>query len=59
MPAARQRSRSPFMAWAVMAMIGTCRPVALFPLADGQVVSKPSSSGISMSIKITSNDVAS
>ena len=34
MPAARQRSRSPFMAWAVMATIGTCAPVPRLALAD-------------------------
>ena len=35
MPASRQRSRSPFMAWAVMAMIGMCRPVACSLFANG------------------------
>ena len=34
MPAARQRSRSPFIAWAVMAMSGMCPPVALLAGAD-------------------------
>ena len=34
MPAARQRSRSPFMAWAVMAMIGVWTPVACLAGAD-------------------------
>ena len=34
MPAARQRSRSPFMAWAVMAMIGMWPPVACLAGAD-------------------------
>ena len=35
MPAARQRSRSPFMAWAVMAMIGRWRAGRLLARADG------------------------
>ena len=55
MPAARQRSRSPFMAWAVMAMIGRCRPVPFSSRRMRAVASKPSISGICTSISTRSN----
>ena len=55
MPAARQRSRSPFMAWAVMAMIGVWAPVAASRARMAAVASKPSISGICTSISTTSN----
>ena len=55
MPAARQRSRSPFMAWAVMAMIGMWPPVAASRARIAAVASNPSISGICTSIRTTSN----
>ncbi len=58
MPASRQRSLSPFIALAVMAMMGVRRE----PLRDHvpaheseTVASKPSISGICTSINTTSN----
>ena len=53
---ARQRSRSPFMAWAVIAMIGSVASVAR-PRASriAAVASKPSISGICTSIRTRSN----
>ena len=56
MPAARQRSRSPGMAWAVSATIGTRARAG--HAADGAVAWKPSISGICTSIRITSNSAA-
>ena len=55
MPAARQRSRSPFMAWAVMAMIGVWAPVAASRARIAAVASNPSISGICTSISTASN----
>ena len=46
MPASRQRSRSPSIACAVMAMIGRCSPVAAPARGSRAVASKPSMSGI-------------
>ena len=54
MPAARQRSRSLVMAWAVMAMIGVCLPVWRSVSRMIRVASKPFISGISTSISTTS-----
>ena len=45
MPASRQRSRSPFMACAVMATMGRCS-VPRSRLRIAAVAAKPSSSGI-------------
>ncbi len=57
MPASRQRSRSPFIALAVMAMIGVCRfPVSRSFSRITLVASNPSISGICTSIRTTSND---
>ena len=55
MPAARQRSRSPFMAWAVMAMIGIWNPVAPSRGADRRDGLKPSISGMDTSMRTKSN----
>ena len=55
MPAARQRSRSPCIACAVSATIGTCAPVPRLARADRSVASKPLISGICTSISTTSN----
>ena len=52
MPAARQRSRSPFMAWAVKATMGTWPPVAFSRSRMAAVAAKPSISGICMSMRI-------
>ena len=54
MPAARQRSRSPAMACAVMATIGVRRPVAGSASRMRRVASKPSISGICTSIRMRS-----
>jgi hypothetical protein len=54
MPAARQRSRSPFMAWAVRAMIGMCPPVFISSVRMAAVASKPPNSGIWTSMSTTS-----
>ena len=59
MPSARQRSRSPFMAWAVMAMIGVWTPVADSRARIAAVASNPSISGICTSIRTASNDCPS
>ena len=53
MPAARHRSRSPTMVWAVRAMIGTRAMPGSARMAA--VASKPSIPGICRSIRITSN----
>ena len=58
MPAARQRSRSPFIAWAVMAMIGMAPCPTPRAARIAAVASKPSISGICTSISTTSNAFA-
>ena len=58
MPAARQRSASPFIAWAVRATIGTCRGVPRSRSRIAAVASKPSISGICTSISTRSNALA-
>jgi hypothetical protein len=45
-PAWRPRSRSPAMAWAVIAMMGMCRPVGFSRCLMSAVASKPPISGI-------------
>src|ERR1039458_1973401 len=54
MPAARHRSRSPRIAWAVMATIGMCLPVLCSRTRMAEVASNPSISGICTSINTTS-----
>ena len=51
MPLARRRSRSPFMAWAVVAMIGVWTPVVDSRARIAAIASKPSISGICTSIQ--------
>ena len=55
MPASRHRSRSPFKAWAVMAMIGRCPPACLSLPRIAAVASNPFISGICTSINTKSN----
>src|SRR5438477_284503 len=57
MPAARQRSRSPLIACAVIAMILVRSPVSISRARIAAVASKPPISGICTSIRITSNRV--
>ena len=54
MPAARHLSRSPFIACAVIATIGTCRPVRARDCRIAAVASRPSISGICTSIRTRS-----
>ena len=55
MPAARQRSRSPVIACAVIATIGTCAPVSRSRSRMAAVASRPPISGIWTSMRIASN----